>query len=123
MRRRMLELMSVAVLIGVVSLAMATARAQTQTTSTPRGQAIKTSWGEPDLQGIWGIEFQVPLQRPTKFKDKEFLTGRERDRTRPRRRVRLQSLPPAPPYGQAHFADCGPAGRAAPSLHTGGAGE
>src|ERR1700694_1872516 len=77
MRRRLLELMSVVTLIAVVSLAMATARAQTQTTSTQRGQALKTSWGEPDLQGIWAIEYQVPLQRPAKFKDKEFFTDAE----------------------------------------------
>jgi len=42
------------------------------------GQAqtgLKTSWGEPDLQGIWDTTpVQIPLQRPAKFKDQEFFT-------------------------------------------------
>ena len=28
------------------------------------GAALKTPWGEPDLQGIWTDEFDTPLQRP-----------------------------------------------------------
>jgi len=75
MKRRMLELMSVAALMAVVALAMASAGAQTQTTSTQ--QTLKTSWGEPDLQGIWAIEYQTPMQRPAKYKDKEFFTDQE----------------------------------------------
>src|SRR5262249_12995756 len=77
MRRRIVELMSVAVLIAVVSLAMATMKAQTAGASTQTGPAIKTSWGEPNLQGIWGIDAQVPLQRPEKYKDKAFFTDAE----------------------------------------------
>src|SRR2546423_1155154 len=42
-----------------------------------RGPAPKTSWGEPDLQGIWSDEYQIPLQRPAKFKDKAFFTAEE----------------------------------------------
>jgi len=71
------ELFSVAVLVSVVSLALVTAKAQTRTSSTQTAQVQKTSWGEPDLQGIWGIEYQVPLQRPEKFKNKEFFTEAE----------------------------------------------
>ena len=30
----------------------------------------KTSWGEPDLQGIWdAMPRQIPLQRPAKYQD------------------------------------------------------
>ena len=39
--------------------------------------AIKTPWGEPDLQGIWTNEGQVPLQRPAKYANKEFFTDSE----------------------------------------------
>jgi hypothetical protein len=28
------------------------------------GAALKTPWGEPDLQGIWTDEFDTPFQRP-----------------------------------------------------------
>ena len=39
---------------------------------------IRTEWGEPDLQGIWTLETDTPLQRPAKFKDKATLTEAER---------------------------------------------
>ena len=76
MRQRLLQLMRVATAVVVVSLAMATTSGQTPT-SAQKGPAVKTSWGEPDLQGIWGIELQIPLQRPEKFKNKEFFTDAE----------------------------------------------
>jgi hypothetical protein len=72
MRQRIIQLLGIAIVITVVALAMSVAGQTPQT-----GQALKTSWGEPNLQGIWGIEFQVPLQRPVKFKDKEFFTEEE----------------------------------------------
>src|SRR5438552_2989443 len=40
--------------------------------------ALKTPWGEPDLQGIWSRDVDIPLQRPTKYGDREFLTDVER---------------------------------------------
>jgi hypothetical protein len=30
-------------------------------------QALKTPWGEPNLQGIWTDEFDTPFQRPAKY--------------------------------------------------------
>jgi len=42
------------------------------------GAALKTPWGEPDLQGIWTEEFDTPLQRPPKYANQEFLTEQER---------------------------------------------
>jgi len=47
--------------------------------------ALKTAWGEPDLQGIWNPVYNTPLQRPTRFGDREFFTDQERaelDQTR-----------------------------------------
>jgi hypothetical protein len=40
--------------------------------------ALKTPWGEPDLQGIWTEEFDTPLQRPTRVATQEFLTDAQR---------------------------------------------
>src|SRR5215813_14316599 len=40
--------------------------------------APKTPWGEPDLQGIWSRDVDIPLQRPTRYGDREFLTDAER---------------------------------------------
>src|SRR5437868_2445109 len=37
----------------------------------------KTPWGDPDLQGVWRYEASVPLERPTKFEGRPFLTDEE----------------------------------------------
>src|ERR1700758_1155870 len=41
------------------------------------GTAPVTSWGEPDLQGIWTDEYQIPVQRPAKYAGRELLTDAE----------------------------------------------
>src|SRR5688572_27247344 len=41
------------------------------------GPSPKTPWGEPDLQGIWTNTHEIPLQRPTRFANKEFFTDEE----------------------------------------------
>ena len=49
------------------------------------GAALKTPWGEPDLQGIWTDEFDTPLQRPAQYANQEFFTEAQRaelDKTR-----------------------------------------
>ena len=40
--------------------------------------ALKTPWGEPDLQGLWIDETDTPLQRPAKYADQEFFTEAQR---------------------------------------------
>src|SRR5437773_12109968 len=42
------------------------------------GPAPKTPWGEPDLQGIWTNNYEIPLQRPARYANKEFFTDEER---------------------------------------------
>jgi hypothetical protein len=42
------------------------------------GPAPKTTWGEPDLQGIWTSKYQTPLERPAKYANKLTLTEEER---------------------------------------------
>jgi hypothetical protein len=39
---------------------------------------LETPWGDPDLQGLWTYEVEVPLQRPARYGDREFLTDEER---------------------------------------------
>ncbi|HYR90832.1 MAG TPA: hypothetical protein VE422_42615 [Terriglobia bacterium] len=41
------------------------------------GQALRTPWGDPDLQGIWSNRFVTPLERPGEFGTREFLTEDE----------------------------------------------
>ena len=40
--------------------------------------ALKTAWGEPDLQGIWTDESDTPLQRSPKYANQEFFTEAQR---------------------------------------------
>jgi hypothetical protein len=43
------------------------------------GLALKTPWGEPDLQGIWTDEFDTALQRPPRYAKQEFFTAAQRE--------------------------------------------
>ena len=54
--------------IVVMALSAIPAAAQT---------APRTSWGQPDLQGIWDFRTITPLQRPEELADQEFLTAEE----------------------------------------------
>jgi hypothetical protein len=65
-----------AVASAVISVSVTSTQAQAPTAS---GQALKTPWGEPDLQGIWTDEFDTPLQRPAKYASQEFFTEAQRE--------------------------------------------
>jgi hypothetical protein len=55
------------------------AQAQPGFTAAPApAAALKTPWGEPDLQGIWTDENDTPLQRPAKYVNQEFFTPTQR---------------------------------------------
>jgi len=66
---------------AVVSLSVTAASAQAPVppamapAATP---ALKTPWGEPDLQGIWTDETDTPLQRSPKYASQEFFTEAQR---------------------------------------------
>ena len=40
--------------------------------------ALKTPWGEPDLQGIWSRDVDIPLERPARYANQEFFSDSER---------------------------------------------
>src|SRR5678815_4040345 len=46
--------------------------------ATARKPALKTPWGEPDLQGIWTRDVDIPLERPAKYANQEFFSYDER---------------------------------------------
>ena len=48
-------------------------------TSVPiAGQApARTSWGDPDLQGMWDTRTYTPFERPVEFGTREFMTAEE----------------------------------------------
>jgi hypothetical protein len=63
-------------LIGV--LKVTAVRVEGQGQNAAPAPALKTAWGEPDLQGIWNEVYNTPLQRPAKFANREFFTDEER---------------------------------------------
>ena len=52
--------------------------AKAAASNSPSASALKTPWGEPDLQGIWTDESDTPLQRPAKYANQEFFTEAQR---------------------------------------------
>jgi hypothetical protein len=84
MRERLLcPVITVAVAAAAVGAGMSVSVTRTQaqapaasaTASTP---ALKTPWGEPDLQGIWTDETATPFQRSPKYANQEFFTEAQR---------------------------------------------
>jgi len=63
--------------VGTVSVDWTSAQTATGSAATPAA-AQKTTWGEPDLQGIWMDETDTPLQRPAKYAGQEFFTEAQR---------------------------------------------
>src|SRR5260370_26959031 len=122
--RRRRRLASTALTIALLLPAI---RAVTGPTSAP---ALKTPWGEPDLQGIWSRNVDIPLQRPTQYGDREFLTDAERAELDRRiadivsrdstdtRRVRGNELDVNSEFEQAPFTMHLPVGRrTSPIIH------
>jgi len=70
---------------GVISVSITGSSAQAPTvsgaalnTAPSKAGSLKTTWGEPDLQGIWTNEFDTPLQRPARYGNQEFFTDEQR---------------------------------------------
>src|SRR5229473_5749407 len=77
-KRRVFGLMGMAaailVLLGLLNVTTVPVAGQARAAAA----AIKTTWGEPDLQGIWYQTYQVPLERAARVADKAALTEAER---------------------------------------------
>jgi hypothetical protein len=71
---------AIAAAAAVISGAFEGTLAQTPhpAATAPLVSALKTPWGEPDLQGIWTDENDTPLQRPAKYANQEFFTAAQR---------------------------------------------
>ncbi|MFM1895354.1 MAG: hypothetical protein RLZZ385_428 [Pseudomonadota bacterium] len=48
----------------------------------------RTEWGQPDLHGVWNFSSDVPMQRPARFGERQFLTEEEIEEIRARRAAR-----------------------------------
>src|SRR5579872_1007298 len=75
MRGRLLGSTTITIAALVLSMSITQTSAQAPANSAP---SLKTSWGEPDLQGIWTDETDTPLQRSPKYGDQEFFTEAQR---------------------------------------------
>ena len=65
-------------IVGVAVLAVALLAP-----SPLRGQAARTSWGEPDISGYFTTSSVVPLERPLELGEREFYTPEEAARMAP----------------------------------------
>ncbi len=45
-------------------------------------QAPRTEWDQPDLQGVWNYSYNVPLERPAQYGERQFLTDEEIEQLR-----------------------------------------
>ena len=77
MRQFFLVLAACLLVIVVLKLTPVPVGGQTEVESSAADPALKTPWGEPDLQGIWTSDFQTPLSRPEEYAGREFLTDEE----------------------------------------------
>ena len=68
----------IAVAIAGAAVSAGVSVSITQTSAQAPAPALTTSWGEPDLQGIWMDETDTPLQRPAKYATQEFFTEAQR---------------------------------------------
>src|SRR2546430_188146 len=83
MRERMFSgsRITVAIAAAVVSVSITRTLAQAPVgaaTAATAAVALKTFWGEPDIQGIWTAEDDIPFQRLPKYADQEFFTEAQR---------------------------------------------
>jgi hypothetical protein len=69
---------SLSITISAIALVVGAAGGVSITGLSAQAPALKTPWGEPDLQGIWTDESDTPLQRSPKFANQEYLTESQR---------------------------------------------
>jgi len=73
MRDRFLNSVATGAIAAVAAGAVVVSLGAQTVAEGPSVTTLKTPWGEPDLQGIWTTEFDVPLQRPAKYAGQEIL--------------------------------------------------
>lgn len=77
MRIRCLALFGALMATVVVGLSEVPVAGQAPAPAANTFKAPRTPWGHPDLQGIWNNTVSTPLERPSRFAGKAFLTDEE----------------------------------------------
>ena len=122
MARQSILLLPKALSIFSIALAMAailTAERPVAKAAVVTKPAPRTAWGDPDLTGIWTGSTITPLERPSEFAGKEFLTEQEAAALEKRALDARADGPPPPgdpgTYNQVWFD---PASKVVPSRRT-----
>ena len=73
------SMITIAIAAATVSTAISVLATRTSA-QTPAfsNTALKTPWGDLDLQGIWTDEFDTPFQRSPRYANQEFFTEAQR---------------------------------------------
>ena len=88
----------IAATAAAISVHVTVAASQTQASR----EAMKTPWGDPDLQGIWTEDFDTPFQRPAKYASQEFFTEAQRAELDNRRSALLARLGTEPNFAEGY---------------------
>ena len=67
-------------------------------------QVPKTEWDQPDLQGVWNFSSDIPMQRPSQYGEREYMTEEEIAEIRARRTARDEDSDAAIPNGGVNEA-------------------
>src|SRR6201997_2031881 len=67
-----------AIAVGIAAVAFGVGISLSATRTPAQTAALKTPWGDPDLQGIWTDETDTPFQRSPKYANQEFFTEAQR---------------------------------------------
>jgi hypothetical protein len=66
------------IMVAIAAVAVSGATMVFITGTTAQAPALKTPWGEPNLQGIWTDESDTPMQRSPRYANQEFFTAEQR---------------------------------------------
>ena len=78
MRNRCLAVAGALALVIVIGVVLAPVRLAGQAGGNATAEvALRTPWGDPNLEGDWNGHSLTPLQRPTNYDDKPVLTPEE----------------------------------------------
>jgi len=84
-------------ILGALAMVVAAASLHGQnppaTSAAPRPYTARTTWGDPDLQGVWDYKTITPVERPANMGDRQFLTDEEVARLEGNATKRLNSPP------------------------------
>jgi len=63
---------------NVITLILTTFLSSLPLTSFAQDYEVpRTEWDQPDLQGVWNWSSNVPMQRPSQYGERQFLTPEE----------------------------------------------